>query len=218
MDVQSHRIFRMIWIPAIITLAITLLRLTGELRQWAKPLFNSEAGGGGAIIGISWLAVIFAIYFAIRLHRAGSSPEKGGKAIGLALLSLAICLGGNMLTFIGISNASLVAWLPGIAVVGCGLYLMRMAWPAYWKLMMVYGLAARIPVIVVMFFAIRGDWGTHYDAPAPGFTFPSSMAEFIHTGLLPQLVAWVPYTVVFCGLFGVITATIMKRRRAPTPA
>jgi hypothetical protein len=33
-----------------------------------------------------------------------------------------------------------------------------------------YGLAARIPVVVVMFLAMAGNWGTHYDyvgAPEP---------------------------------------------------
>jgi hypothetical protein len=40
-------------VPAIITLAVTLLRLFGELQHWSPNLFNPVAGGGGALIGIS---------------------------------------------------------------------------------------------------------------------------------------------------------------------
>jgi hypothetical protein len=76
--------------------------------------------------------------------------------------------------------------------------------------MMAYALAARIPIIIVMYFAIKGNWGTHYDSPGPAFVPADWWTEFIHTGLFPQLFLWVPYTVVLCGLFGVITAAIKK--------
>ncbi len=39
---------KLILVPALITLAVTLLRLTGELMHWSKALFNPAAGGGGA--------------------------------------------------------------------------------------------------------------------------------------------------------------------------
>jgi hypothetical protein len=39
--------------PALIALAITLLRLAGELQGWSSVLFNPAAGGGGALVGIS---------------------------------------------------------------------------------------------------------------------------------------------------------------------
>jgi len=48
-----------ILIPAIITLGITLLRLAGELAHWSPRFFSPEAGGGFAIIGISWLPFLF---------------------------------------------------------------------------------------------------------------------------------------------------------------
>src|SRR5215472_9880861 len=58
---------RLILVPAIVSLAVTLLRLVGELEHWSKTYFNTGVGGGGAIIVITWLAPIFGIYFAIRL-------------------------------------------------------------------------------------------------------------------------------------------------------
>ena len=42
---------RLILVPAIITLVVTLLRLTGELRGWSPRLFSPEAGGGGLCSG-----------------------------------------------------------------------------------------------------------------------------------------------------------------------
>ncbi len=37
-------ILRLIWIPAIISLGVTLLRLTGELRHWSERWFSRETG------------------------------------------------------------------------------------------------------------------------------------------------------------------------------
>src|SRR5438876_8786688 len=42
-------------IPALITLAITLIRLIGERQGWSKVWFNPDPGGGAAPIGIVWL-------------------------------------------------------------------------------------------------------------------------------------------------------------------
>src|SRR2546426_440321 len=42
---------KLILVPALITLAVTLLRLTGELMHWSKALFNPAAGGGGGLAG-----------------------------------------------------------------------------------------------------------------------------------------------------------------------
>src|SRR3990172_10555561 len=65
---------RLIIIPSVITLFVTLFRLTGELRHWSTVLFNPAAGGGGALIGISLLVPIFGIYFALKLSAAGTGP------------------------------------------------------------------------------------------------------------------------------------------------
>src|SRR2546426_2025262 len=73
-------ITRLIFIPSVITLAVTLLRLIGELQHWSPVLFNPAAGGGGAIMGITWLVLIFGIYFALKLFNAGEGPARIGKA------------------------------------------------------------------------------------------------------------------------------------------
>src|SRR5260370_38288123 len=48
----------LILVPAVITLAITLLRLTGEGLEWSPPFFGREAGGAMAIVGIVWLVPV----------------------------------------------------------------------------------------------------------------------------------------------------------------
>jgi hypothetical protein len=37
---------QLILVPSIITLAITILRLVGELQHWPAPWFSTTAGGG----------------------------------------------------------------------------------------------------------------------------------------------------------------------------
>jgi hypothetical protein len=201
----------MIFIPSIITLAVTLLRLIGELRQWNETLFRRSVGGPGAIVGIAWLAAIFAVYFALKLRKTDQAMQTRGKAIGLSVLALILFIGGTFLLYS--SNGSLrfsLMTVLGLLVIIGGIVIMRMAWPAYWNVMMAYAFAARIPVLIVMFLAIRGNWGTHYDAALPNQTFTSTMAKFVELGLIPQVLFWIPYTVVLCGLIGILVASLGK--------
>ena len=85
---------QLILIPSLITLAVTLLRLVGELQNWPSVLFNREAGGGGSIIGITWLALVFGAYFAVKLARAGEVPQSAGRVIGFSLLGLVVTFAG----------------------------------------------------------------------------------------------------------------------------
>jgi hypothetical protein len=71
--------------------------------------------------------------------------------------------------------------------------------------MSAYGLAARIPVVVVMFLAMLGNWGTHYDyvgMPAP-FQMPF-WPGFFWLAFFPQLIFWVSFTIVLGVLSGSI--------------
>jgi hypothetical protein len=58
------QITRLIHIPTVITLVITLLHVIGEFRHRSPSLFNSSAAGGGALVGVTGLVPIFGIYFA----------------------------------------------------------------------------------------------------------------------------------------------------------
>src|SRR5260370_13974045 len=92
-------ITRLIFVPAVITLAVTILRVVGELHHWSPRLFNPSAGGGGALVGVVWLPFIFGPYFALKLSGAGEAPSGAGKVIGFAVLGLVLTIGGAVLAF-----------------------------------------------------------------------------------------------------------------------
>ena len=60
-------------VAVLITLAVTAARLLGALGGLPDFLVNRAPGGTGAIIGIVWLAPIFAIWFGVRHARAGDT-------------------------------------------------------------------------------------------------------------------------------------------------
>ncbi len=204
----TPKVGSVILIPSIVTLAVTLLRLIGELQKWNQTFF----GSGYAVVGISWLAVIFAIYFALKLRKSGQPIPQKGKAIGLNIVALALFVipTFSLIFREGGGLSSPVRLVSGLVIVVAGIWVMRAAWPAYWNVLTGYALAARIPVLVVMYLAMRGNWGTHYDAVPANVTFASFAAKFTELALVPQLFFWIPYTVILCGLFGVITAAIGK--------
>jgi len=210
-------IARLVLVPSLITLGVTVLRLVGELRGWAPELFNPAPGGGGSLIGIVWLAPIFGIYFALKLLGSGNRPASAGKAVGYAALGLLILVSGIFLAAASQfrSPGKLVASLVLFAVAAATPFL---TWPALTKALLAYGYAARLPVVVVMFFAMRGSWGTHYDAPPPDFPAMAFWPKFFMLGILPQLIFWVAFTVIAGSLFGSVTAAIVRHYKAEAPA
>jgi hypothetical protein len=214
-------IFRLILVPGIITLAVTLLRLLGELQHWSKVLFNPEAGGPWSIIGITWLAPIFGIYFAARLSSGGQGPASAWRANARAILAVVVIIA---LAYVGsvqhiersFTGRLIYIWL--LTVIAALVTLP--GWPTLFKAMLAYGYAARIPVAVLMFFAFRGNWGTHYDALPPDMPPGYGLwGKYFLLGFFPQLIFWVAYTVVSGMLLGSITAAVFRliRRAPPKP-
>ncbi len=207
----------LILVPAVITLAVTILRLVGELQHWSKPFFSNAAGGGFALVGISWLAPIFGIYFALKLAGANERPESLGKAIGFTLLGLVVMVGGGIL--MGLSFTRGYAMLAGGLILLAAAALIPLAgWPALTKSLIAYGYAARIPVAIVMFLAIRGSWGTHYDAAPPNFAEMSFLPKYLLLAFFPQLVLWIAFTVITGSLLGGIAVAIFRRQKQPAHA
>jgi hypothetical protein len=214
---SSSGIARLILVPSVITLLVTILRLIGELQHWSRVWFNAAAGGGGAIIGITWLVPIFGVYFALKLTAAGEELEHVGRAILLAVLGLLAMAGGTFIAFAPQIQfpGKVVA---GFLLVAAAAALQLPAWPALFKTLLAYSYAARIPVAVVMFFAIQGHWGTHYDVLPPGFSEMSFWSTYVRIGLLPQLIFWVVFTVIVGSLFGSLATAIFARRMSVSPA
>ncbi|MEW5974244.1 MAG: hypothetical protein AB1898_00420 [Acidobacteriota bacterium] len=202
-------ISRLILVPALVTLAVTLLRLVGELNRWSSVLFNREAGGPGAVVGIVWLVPVFGIYFAFRLVHAGHGPKSRGRAIACGFAALVVLVGLYaailklalpILTTVVLINVAAVA-AATVAYWG---------WPQLGRIEVVYGLAARLPVALVMLVAMLAGWGTHYELGPPGLPQMGLLTKWMTIGLLPQLVFWIAFTVLFGSLFG--SLALMFRR------
>jgi hypothetical protein len=88
-------------------------------------------------------------------------------------------------------------------------------WPALGRTLLAYGLAARIPVAIVMLLAILGNWGTHYDVAPPGFPAMGAIPKWFLIGLLPQLTIWIWYTIAAGALFGGAFVALTGRARRP---
>lgn len=210
----SVDIRRLILAPAVITLAITLLRLVGELLAWSPMLFSKEAGGGGALVGISWLVLPFGAWFGLKLVRAGHDPGPLARAFGLAFLALLI------LPVLGVTTAAVGLDPQGLGTFAvlmmgsvAGLLVGLRAWPALGRTLLAYAFAARIPVLLVMLAAMLGNWGTHYDAPPPGLPEMGVLAKWFMIGVLPQMTFWIWFTVVPGSLFGLAACAIARRGR-----
>lgn len=159
---NSSSVWRLVRVPVFLTLGVTLLRLLGALGGLPDFLVNREAGGTGAIIGIVWLAPIFAAWFGVRHARAGNTR------------------------------------------------FLSALWTNF-----VYGVGARLPVILIMLLATLGDWGTHYDAYPPDMEAMSPLVRWFVGGVFAQGVFWIGiWTVGIGGLITWITAKIRARPAA----
>jgi hypothetical protein len=224
---DASRIGKLILVPAVITLAVTLLRLVGELQGWSPTLFNRECGFCYALVGIWLLVPVFGAWFGWKLTRAGSGPGSLGRAFGLTLASMAVLpLFSFLAPKAGILPERL--WRPNVpltesftivsvfvafAIVGLAIGIL--AWPALGRTLLAYGLAARIPVALLMLVAMLGNWGTHYDA-RPSYPQMSTLGWWVAIGLAPQLFFWIWITIVFGALFGIVAAAIARRRGTAT--
>jgi hypothetical protein len=220
-DTKSVSIASLITVPALITLGITILRLVGELQHWSPRFFNTVAGGGAALVGISWLPIIFGPYFAIKLAGEGDGPSSAGKAIGFSFLALVVfVLAGflfgktighpSFLTLLALLLMLFAAFVPGIG------------WRSLGNTLLAYAFAARIPVLIVMYLAMSGNggqgWGTHYDAVGPSLAYLPVAKKYLYGAILPQMTMWIGWTVVVGSIFGTIVAAVAGRGKREAPA
>ncbi len=92
---------QLILVPAILSLLVSLVRLTGELMQGSELFFNRAAGGPGALIGITWLVPIFGFYFGWSLVGRGFASVSPWRTVGVSLIGLVILVAimGSVVTF-----------------------------------------------------------------------------------------------------------------------
>lgn len=209
------RVLGLILVPSLITLAVTILRLVGELQRWTPILFGREAGGGGALVGITWLPLIFGPYFALKLAKEETTPFRVSRSFGLPVLGAVVFYLGARLAFS--PPLSLSARLAGgYLIMAVAAMLPVWGWPALGRVLLAYGYAARIPVAVVIYLALSGNWGTHYDALPRGYAGSTTLgAEYLYAGILPQLIFWIGYTVIVGSLLGAIAVALPRRKKPP---
>ncbi len=220
-DAKAVRLIRLIAIPTVITLAVTILRVVGELKHWPTPWFNSAAGGGGAVVGISWLPIVFGPYFALKLAGAGEAPASAGKAIGFAVGSLLVLVAGGFLFGSTINHPNFVTALGLVLMLGAA-FVPGLGWRSLGSTLVAYAFAARIPVLIVMYYAIFGNggagWGTHYDGVPPALVHSPPAQKFFFAGVLPQMTLWIGWTAVVGSIFGTVVTAIVRRKRQAAPA
>lgn len=205
--VSRISVARFLLVSILFTLAVTVLRLVGELRGWPSPWFDKTSG----LIGITWvLPPAFGFCFAWKLWHEGQRITRVGRAFLLGVLGFVLnqLVEATVFQFAGISIYSMLLILWTVAVIST--YLQYLAWPALCKTLVTYGLGARIPVVVIMFFALRGHWGTHYDRPSGPFRW-SFWPTFLWFGFFEELIYWVSFTVTFGSLAGSLAAALAKR-------
>lgn len=211
-------------IPAILTLAVTVLRLVGELQGWDPLWFDNHAPGHPdqqpGLAGISWLVPIFGLYFGIRIRRTHGKPAHAGKAALFLLIGGVVIVGG----FWGLMQAGLVGmpdrespaepfgmpYILGLAAVA--MLIMLVGAGRLGVQLLVYGLLARIPVIVITWLAVQNeDWDTHYSKLPEGAILPEGTSKLMFL-ITPQLTVWIAFTVLVGGLFGCIGAAMSKAK------
>ena len=184
---RRQSIPRLVLVPALVTLALTQLRLTGDLLGWSEM---------GLPFEIAWLVPLFGAYFALQLQKVDGSAPSAARVLRGTLLPLALFIAGLILlrrTSGGMGLLSLIAVI-----------LVRRTWPRFGNTLLTYAFAARLPVIVTMLAATLGGWDTVFDVS------PYNMLA----GRLPQLTVWFAFTVVAGSVAASVALAVHERYRA----
>jgi hypothetical protein len=201
---------RWILVPALITLLVTALRFCGELLDLGPPWFGGQSGGGGALVGIGWLIPVFGAVFALRLLRAGLGPARPVSALATLLLGV-----GLVAVAFAIARLLMSPTPWAMAVGACGSVLAGFcafhAWRELGRLLLAYAVAARVPVMALAFVDALLGLGTHYGKLASGAAEYAALPRALVL-CLAQAVFWVPLTLLFGALAGLVVVALGRRR------
>src|SRR5260370_41856981 len=143
----------------------------------------------------------------------GQGPSGIGRVFGWAVLGLLLFVGAGFLGRVlplapGGRRFILLFAVGSLAAV----WVAFRGWPGLGRVLVAYGLAARVPVAVIMLVTILANWGTHYEKGPPGFPEMGALAKWFWIGLVPQLTLWMAFTVIVGALFGGVAAAVTGRR------
>ncbi len=205
--------FRLLLWPSVITLAISLVRLTSEVQEWV----TTASGGRGLPLGISWLMLVFGAWFGRRLARSGSLPVRQRAWVWPLVAMLAIVGTGIVMVrpLVGAepSEATFAALRTAVlslaAVSAMGAVAMFFVWPRLAFTLLLYAVLARATVVAITWLAKSQGWDTHYTKFGP-----MGMERDPGTTLLSACIAqfgfWVPLTIVGGTLAGCLFARPRK--------
>jgi hypothetical protein len=204
-------------LPAILTLVVTVLRLVGELQHWGPPwVVNSHGGSDNAIIGVTWLPLLFGPYFAWKLIKSGAGPSGWGSAVALAIGSTVVFFFGSFLIDSTEMHPGIVT-VTGLLITLAAAFIPGKSWRALGVTLLTYALATRIPVAIVILIAMSANGGqglgTHFDVVhVAGWTSPW-WKKFLLFGLAPEITLWIGWTVAAGSLAGTLVAAIFRFRK-----
>ncbi len=199
-------------IAAVVSAAVSGLRLYGELEGWSETWFSRQPGGS-SLLGVTWLVPIFGFWFGRRLAKGGNRPASAGKSLLLCVLGLLL----TFAVFFVLMGTELVpdfgtrGLLLAIATPACGL-LALLAWPRAYLANLFYGLLARAPVVLIQYVAIEHGWGTHYEKGPPP-PAPQDPESVLFALTLAQCTFWpFAWTTLVGGIFAALGAATAGRR------
>lgn len=219
---KSPGILSLVLIPALISLAVCVLRLVGELNGWNPTFFGNAAPGAEeapGIVGISWLILPFGAWFGLRLRALHGEPAHLGKTALRFFIAFVVMAGGmfalDALDLIAMPDPKEPAEARGfgymLALLGAAAAIALFAWPRLAITLCVYALLARLPVVAITWFALgQEEWDTHYTKLPAGTLLPEGVSKFSFLAL-PQVTFWVAITMVVGGLCGCLGAALKRR-------
>lgn len=211
---MKQPVTRAVVVAGLLTLAVTGVRLLGELQGWSPSWFSRDAGGRGAVIGVVWLVPVFGFLFGRCLARQGLAPAAPWRTLVLLLLPTAALIGG--VGYIGstLKGEELRTALNYVALGGPLLVLVALLiWPRGTLANLAYGVLARAPVVVVQYVSIAQQWGTHYEKVHPQLP-PMDAGERAFGLMLAQATLWVPFTALLGTVFSALGAKTVRGRAA----
>ncbi len=213
-ETRSSTLRLILW-PSVITLVINIVRAVGQHEGW----FTKASGGGGALVGITWLPLVFGPWFAWRLRKGGSTPRVARPWTWSLLAVLPLVIGGA-LTVPALLDANAdeagyatlrTAALAAIAGAVIGAIRQFVVWPRLAWILLVYAIPARLTVVALTWFAKSNGWDSHYTKFGPkGWEF--DMEGTMSRAALMQLGFWVPVAVLSGTLLG--TALFGRAKKA----
>lgn len=204
---SSKSIVLAVLIAAVVGLGVNCLRFYGEQQGWLPWLFNTEGGGGGSPLGVTWLVLLFGFWFGRRLAQNGNRPKGVGRALLLHVLGLALLFGGFAASMQLTDDWRTRGIIVNIIAPIAGL-LGLLAWRGAYLVNVIAGYLMRLPVILFQNMSIEQNLDTHFAKGPPG-SDPAD-AHFLLT--LAQSSMWpLGFSSIIGGLCAVVGALTVRR-------